>query len=214
MKKACGLSVRAIGFAILIIGLDFAVIRDACLIRKPGEPGNTVPLRPGMVSGRLIQPSAVRIPMGGLRLLPSSDDQCPLDRRLRLPRRGAYTAATVGFVIVGSAATCAVFTSCLIWPEAAIGMVWPISRPIAVASFNALARLSGHGELLYRGPLEFTFGVRALEWTYVVIFAVLIPIAFFCIPPLLVAVIGGRIARYLDVAGTSLPGPPRHGPER
>jgi hypothetical protein len=39
---------------------------------------------------------------------------------------------------------------------------------------------------------------RALEWAYMVIFAVLIPIAFFCIPPLLVAVIGGRVARYLD----------------
>jgi hypothetical protein len=36
---------------------------------------------------------------------------------------------------------------------------------------------------------------HAMEWAYAVIFAVLIPIAFFCIPALLVAVIGRRLAR-------------------
>ena len=47
-----------------------------------------------------------------------------------------------------------------------------------------------------------------LEWTYLVIFAVLFPIAFFCIPPLLAALIGGRVGRHLDARGqvqTGLP---------
>jgi hypothetical protein len=122
----------------------------------------------------------------------------------RLRRRGVHTAGTVGFVIAGSAATSAVFTSCLISPGTAIGMLTPISRPIALASFHALARLFGNAAWPNHG----------LEWTYVVIFAVLIPIAFFCIPPLLVAIIGGRVARYLDATGLSLPGAPRHGAER
>jgi hypothetical protein len=82
-------------------------------------------------------------------------------------------------------ATLAIFTSCLIWPGAAISMLTPISRPIALASFHGLGRLFGN----VAAPN------LALEWTYAVIFAVLIPIAFFCILPLLVAVIGGRIAR-------------------
>ena len=114
----------------------------------------------------------------------------------RLRRRGDHTAGTLGFVIAGSVATLAVFTACLISPGTAIGLSMPISRRIALASFQGLARLSGHGELLYRGPLKWTYGVRALEWTYAVIFAVIVPIAFFCILPLLAAIIGGRVGRH------------------
>jgi hypothetical protein len=83
-------------------------------------------------------------------------------------------------------------------------MLTPISRPIALASFHGLARLFGN----------VTLPKLALEWTYAVIFAVLIPIAFFCIPPLLMAIIGARVARHFHVAGPSLPGLPRHRPER
>jgi hypothetical protein len=104
----------------------------------------------------------------------------------RLRRRGDHTATTVGFVIAGSAATLAVFTSCLIAPGTAIGMLMPISRRIALASHHGLAQMSGNPALQN----------LALEWTYAVIFAVLIPVAFFCIPPLLVGVMGGRVARH------------------
>ena len=114
----------------------------------------------------------------------------------RLRRRGDHTAGTVGYVAAGSVATLAVFTSCLISPGTAIGMLTPMSRRIALACFYGLARLFGISVL--PAPNVPGWPNRALEWTYVVIFAVLIPIAFFCIPPLLVAVIGGRVARHLD----------------
>jgi hypothetical protein len=100
-------------------------------------------------------------------------------------RRGNHTAGTIGYLITGSVATLAVFTSCLISPPTAIGLSKPISRRIALASFQGLARLFGSAALPN----------RAMEWTYAVIFAVLIPIAFFCILPLLAAVVGGWVAR-------------------
>jgi hypothetical protein len=204
MKKTAGLSVGAIGFAILVMALDFAVVRAACL--------SSAPQLPGTLARRLLsrRPDAWAVFAFFLLLLINA----LLIGVYRLRRRGVHTAGTVGFVIAGSAATSAVFASCLISPGTAIGMVTPVSPPIALTSFHALARRSGHGELLYRGPLKWTYGVRAWEWTYGVIFAVLIPIAFFCILPLLVAVIGGRVAWSLDVAGPSLSGLPRRGPER
>jgi hypothetical protein len=55
MKKASGLSVAAIGFATVIIALDFAVMRAACLSPRSEErasPG--APVLPGMLAGRLL----------------------------------------------------------------------------------------------------------------------------------------------------------------
>ena len=72
-------------------------------------------------------------------------------------------------------------------------MITPISRPIALAAFQGLARLFGSAASRH----------HALEWTYAVNFAALIPGALFCIPPLLVALIGRRVARHIDAAGTS-----------
>jgi hypothetical protein len=100
-------------------------------------------------------------------------------------RRERWTARSVGYVIAGSVATLAVFTSCLIAPGTAISMLTPISRPIALASLQGRAQLFGAA-----------LPNLALESTYAVIFAVLIPIAFFCTPPLLVAVTGAWIARH------------------
>ena len=117
----------------------------------------------------------------------------------RLLPRGDHYAGTVGYVAAGSMATLAVFTSCLIWLGTAIGMLIPMSRRIGLACFYSLARLFGIRVL--PPPNVPGWPNRALEWTYFVIFAVLIPIAVFCIPPLLVAVIGGRVARHLDARG-------------
>src|SRR5262249_28098405 len=61
-----------------------------------------------------------------------------------------------------------------------------ISRRIALAIVYGLAPLFG----------KVWLQSRAMEWTYVVILAILIPMAFFCILPLLVAVIGGWVARH------------------
>jgi hypothetical protein len=182
--KASGLSVAAIGFAILVIAIDFAVIRAAFLSpgsKGWGEPG--VRLLPHVLADSIFGPGLKGWAVFAFCLLPVID--ALLIGVYRLRRRGDHTAKTAGYVIAGSVATLAVFTSCLIWPGSAIGLTMPISRRIALASFHGLARLFGNA------PLP----THAMEWAYAVIFAVLIPIAFFCIPPLLVAVIGGRLAR-------------------
>jgi hypothetical protein len=188
MKKASRLSVGAIGFAIVIIALDFAVIRAACLSPRPEErasPG--APLFPGMLAGRLLSRGPDGWAVFAFFLLPMIN--ALLIGVYRLWREN-HTVGTVGFVIAGTAATLAVFTSCLISPRTAIGILTPISRPIALASFDGLSRLVGNA----------AWPNRALEWTYAVIFAVLIPIAFFCIPPLVVGVIGGRVARFFETS--------------
>src|SRR5262249_54253642 len=197
MKQASGLSVGAIGLAILVIAMDFAVIRAAFL--SPGSggwPEPRRPLLPGMLAARFLKPRPDEWAVFAFYLLPMID--ALLIGAYRLRRRGDHTVGTVGYVIAGSVATLAVFTSCLIWPGTAIGMLTPSSRPIALASFHGLERLFG----------KVAWPNHALEWTYAVIFAVLIPIAFFCIPPLLVALIGGWVARHCNVAGPSLPGLP------
>ena len=143
--KASRLSVAAIGFAILVIAIDFAVIRAAFLSSMSegwGEPG--VRLLPHMLADPIFGPGPKGWAVFAFFLLPMID--ALLIGVYRLRRRGDRTAGTVGFVIAGSAATLAVFTSCLISPGTAIGMVTPISRPIALASFHALARLFGEGD--------------------------------------------------------------------
>jgi hypothetical protein len=182
--KSSGIAVAAIGFAILVIAIDFAVIRAAFLSPGPkgwGEPG--VRLLPHMLADPIFGPGPKGWVVFAFFLLPMID--ALLIGVYRLRRRGDHTAGTAGYVIAGSVATLAVFTSCLISPRSAIGLSMPISRRIALASFHGLARLFGNAP----SP------THAMEWTYAVIFAVLIPIAFFCVPPLLVAVIGGRLAR-------------------
>ena len=191
--KASGLSLAAIGFTILVIAIDFAVIRAALLSPGTGgwaEPG--APLLPGTLVGPIISARPKGWAIFAFFLLPMID--ALLIGVYRLRRRGDHTATTVGYVIAGSVATLAVFTSCLIAPGTAIGMLMPISRRIALASHRGLGRLFGNPAL--QNP--------ALEWTYAVIFAVLIPIAFFCIPPLLVAVIGGRVARHFGPSKPSM----------
>ena len=56
MKKAAGLSVGAIGFAILVIALDFAVIRAACRSPTQQEWATTgASILPGTLAGRLLR---------------------------------------------------------------------------------------------------------------------------------------------------------------
>jgi hypothetical protein len=183
--KAPGLSLTAIGFAILVIAIDLAVIRAAFL--GPGPEGSAGPgtrLLPHMLADPVLGPGREGWAIFAFFLLPMID--ALLIGAYRLRRRGDHTTRTVGFVIAGSVATLAVFTSCLIWPGTAIGVLKPISRRIAQASFHGLARLFG-----------MALPNIALEWTYAVILAVLIPMAFFCILPLLVAVLGGRVVRHV-----------------
>ncbi len=183
MKRPAGLSVGATGFAILVIALNFAVIRAACLGPRPELPVDLFFRLLGRESGEWAVFAFFLLPMINALSIGA----------YRLRRRGDHTAGTVGFVAAGSVATLAVFTSCLIAPGTAIGLIAPISRPIALAVFRGLARLSGSE----------AWPNHALEWTYVVILAALIPSALLCIPPLLAALIGRRVARHIDAPGAS-----------
>ncbi len=181
--KATGLSVAAITFAILVIAIDSAVIRAAFLgPHNSLEPGR--PLLPSMFGGNFLDPKQKVWAVFAYYLLPMID--ALLIGVYRLRRRGGHTARTVGYIIAGSAATLAVLALCLFSTETVIGMVGPVSRRIALAIVYGLEPLFGKPWLLS----------RAMEWTYIILYANLFPIAFFCIPPLLVAVIGGRVARH------------------
>ena len=211
MGRAAGFSAGAIGFAILIIALDLAMVRAACFGPTPQDWANPgAPLLPGMLAGRLLDPGPDAWAGFAFFLLPMINGL--LIGAFRLLRRRDRIAGTVGYMTAGSVATLAVFTSCLIWPETAIGMLIPMSRRIALACIYGPVRLFGIRGL--PAPDVPDWLARAPEWAYVVILAVFIPIAFFCIPPPLAAVIGGRVARHFDVAEPSLLGLPRPRPER
>jgi hypothetical protein len=180
--KSSGFSLPAMGFAILVIAIDFAVIRAAFL--SAGPVGWERGLLPNMLGNQFLSPRVPGWPVFAYFLLPMID--ALLIGVYRLRWRGDHTARTVWYVIAGSVATLAVFTSCVISPGTAIGMLTPISRRVALASVHGLAWLFGNAWLQSRD----------MEWTYAFIFAVLFPMAFFCILPLLVAVIGGWVARH------------------
>jgi hypothetical protein len=187
--KAPKLTVAAIGFAILVIAMDFAVIRAAFRGAGWGEPGARI--LPHSLADPIFGPAPKGWAVFALFLLPMID--ALLIGVYRLRRRGDHTAGTLGYVLAGSVATFAIFTACLISPGTAIGLSMPISRRIALASFQVLARLSGNSS---SPKVTMTWPLLSLEWAYAVIFAVLVPIAFFCILPLLAAIVGGRVGRH------------------
>src|SRR5438552_4185113 len=105
--KSSGISVAAIGFAILVIAIDFAVSRAAFLSPGSGgwaEPGR--PLLPGMLAARFLSLGREGWAVFAFFLLPMID--ALLIGVYRLRRRGDQTAETAGFVIAGSVATLAV----------------------------------------------------------------------------------------------------------
>ena len=157
--KAPKLTVAAIGFAILVIAMDFAVIRAAFLAGPGwGEPGAR--LLPHMLANPIFGPGPKGWAVFAFFLLPMID--ALLIGVYRLRRRGDHTAGTLGYVIAGSVATLAVFTSCLISPGTAIGLSMPISRRIALASFQGLARLSGNSR---RVAMTSCFPWNGLTWS-------------------------------------------------
>ncbi len=95
MKKPVGLSVGAIGFSILVIALDFAVVRAACLSPRPQLPVHLVDRLLGRGSDRWAAFAFFLLPMIDFLLIGA----------YRLRRRGDHTAGTVGFVSAGSVIT-------------------------------------------------------------------------------------------------------------
>jgi hypothetical protein len=157
----------SIGFAILVLGVDFAVIRLA--FRNPAFDGWET---------------------FALLLLPMFDILMIALYRLRRPGRRSTRA--IGFLLAGTLATLVVFVACLVAPETALGMLRAIGRPIAEGSVNGLTRLLGNAAMQSWGT-QLTLGVA---------FELLFPLAFFCLPPLLFALLGGWLTRRIS-AGTS-----------
>jgi hypothetical protein len=152
-------SLASIGFLILVLAIDFAVIRIA--FRDPSfESWATF----------------------AFLLLPMLDALLIALYRLRRPVRRSTRA--IGFFIAGAVATLVVFVSCLVAPDVALRMLRAVGRPIALASTNGLTRLFGNAAMQSWGA-QLTLGVA---------FELVFPIAFFCFPPLLVALLGRWVA--------------------
>jgi hypothetical protein len=149
-------SLASIGFVILVLAIDFAVIRVA--------------FRSFVLEGWATF---------AFLLLPMLD--AILVALYRLRQRGRRTFGAIGFLVTGTVATLAVFVSCVIAPEMAIDMLRAIGRPIAMTSINGLTRLFGNAVMQQWG-MQLTLGV---------VFEILLPMAFFCSPPLLIAILGG-----------------------
>ena len=182
-------SLSSIGFAILVLAIDFAVIRVALL--GPGSEDWTV---------------------FALLLLPMFD--ALLIALYRLRRIGRRTSGAIAFFITGTAATIVVLVSCLIAPKASFALLGAVGRPIASASMNGLTRLFGDAAMQH-WCMQLTVGVA---------FELLLPTAFFSLPPLLVALLGGWLAPRLwpvqGIAtaalggGTRCAASPDHSPKR
>jgi hypothetical protein len=168
-------SLGAIGFAILFLAIDFAVIRSALF--GGGREDWTI---------------------FAFLLLPMLD--ALLIALFRLRRPGRRTTGAIAFFIVGTVATLVVFVSCFIAPEAALGILSTIGRPIALASINGLTRLFGNSAMQH----------CAMQVSVGIAFELLFPIALFCFSPLLIALLGRRLAPRLwplqQIAGAGFGG--------
>ena len=143
------LSLATIGFAISVLAIDLAVIREA--FRGPDLEGWT---------------------FFALLLLPMLD--ALLIALYRLRRRGRRTAGAVGFFGAGSVATLVVFVAGLGAPETALGLLRSVGRPIALASINGLTRLLGNAAMQHWG-MQLTVGV-AFEVLFPIAFFCALPL--------------------------------------
>jgi hypothetical protein len=106
----------------------------------------------------------------------------------RLRRSDRRTPRAIGFLMVGSAASLVVFTSCLGAPGTMFEALQAVGRPIALGTMNGMTRYLGNAAL-QSTIMQLTFGIA---------FEVLFPMAFFCLPPLVAAVSGGWLAHRLS----------------
>lgn len=158
--KGPRITLASIGIVILILAIDFAIVRAALLNNGP-DPW----------------------PIFALGLLPMLD--VLLVSLYRLRQRAQRTAGAIGFTIVGSAGTITLFATGLIAPEPVLELISAICRPVARTSVRELTRLLGNAAIQS----------RPMELTLVIAFEILLPVALFCAPPLIIAVLGGQLAR-------------------
>lgn len=116
------LSIASIGFAVLVLALNFAVVRDV-FVDDWDEDGRAFVL--------------LLLPMLNILLIGV----------YRLRRAECRTPGAIGFLAAGSVATVLVFASCLLAPEAVGSMLRAVGRPIAMAIRNGLARQFGNAAM-------------------------------------------------------------------
>jgi hypothetical protein len=152
-------SLATIGFTILVLAIDFAVIRVAF---QSHSLSDWAPF--------------------ALLLLPMLD--AVLIALYRMRRRKRRAPKALGFLVCGAAATMIVFGLCVIAPGTATSMLRAVGRPIFTATVNGMTRLFGNGAMQHWG-MQITVGIA---------FELLLPMAFFCLPPLFVALLGRSLA--------------------
>ncbi len=131
--KAPRISLATVGFVILVLAINFALIRVALLSWEQGVWETFAFLLMPMIDVLLIA--------------------C-----YRLLREERRTAGNLGFAIAGMVATCFVFTLCLYAPNSAFGMLVAFAIPLAMGTINAGARLFGNA-VMQSSAMRFTCGV-------------------------------------------------------
>jgi hypothetical protein len=158
--KAPRITLASIGMAILILAIDFAIVRAAFLSAGPE-------VWPFFALSSLLMIDVLLI------------------NHYRLRRRARRTA--------GAAGTIALFVACLIAPGRASDLVHAICRSVGLAGYRGLIRLLRYS----------TMQSRPMVLATVIVFEILLPVALFSAPPLIVAAIVGRLARRINWTGAN-----------
>jgi hypothetical protein len=142
-------SLSTIGFVILLLAIDFAVIRAAF--------------------GSIILEGWT---LFAVFLLPMLD--AVLIALYRLRRRECRTVGATGFLVSGIAATTVVFAFGVTAPDTALNMLRAVGRPVYTASVSQLTRIFGNAAMQGTGA-QLTLGV-AFELLFPVAFFCLPPL--------------------------------------
>ena len=119
-------SLVSIEFVIVVLAVNFGVMR-ALYDSSTGS----------ITEGGSAMPAFLLLPMIDLLLI----------GLFRLRRRDRRTPRAIGFVMVGSAASLAVFTSCVVAPGDNVRGPRAIGRPIAMGTMNGMTRHLGNAAM-------------------------------------------------------------------
>jgi hypothetical protein len=102
----------------------------------------------------------------------------------RLRRRHRRTPSAIGFLVFGGAATVIVFVLCLIAPDTANRLIRTTNDAIVETSLSAFTWLFGN-------PEKHQF---VTQFAVAFVLVILVPMALFCLPPFVVALLGAWLA--------------------